>query len=273
VRTTSIRPVNSELETLIAALPSGLLPAGRVVAARDGSGPAYWLSDEPGDGDLWIRLHAEHPGSRLWPLALHGLETDPDRPWVEGEVYPKDSSAPGSHDVEALLSEQWDENAEDPQDDDEDDEAERVIVIAPYSQWPGLAPEGDVQEAPALLAEAYAQKIFDGSARLGLVAAERGADVLATVGWNGTADNGTDAGQISAVLRSWEDRFGIRVVGVGFDTLKVSVAAAPLTLDEALPVAAEHFAFCPDNIWNGNDSIAAYAEEIVGEKHWTFWWD
>jgi hypothetical protein len=70
-----------------------------------------------------------------------------------------------------------------------------------------------------------------------------------------------------------EDRFGVRVVQVGFDILHLSVAAPPVTTDHALQVAAEQFAFCPDNIQQGgegSDSLAAYAEQIRGKNSWWF---
>ncbi|WP_436319065.1 DUF4253 domain-containing protein [Streptomyces virginiae] len=54
------------------------------------------------------------------------------------------------------------------------------------------------------------------------------------------------------VLRDWEHRFGARVVAVGFDTLHLSVAAPPMSGQDALLVAAEHFALSPDNIWQGS---------------------
>jgi hypothetical protein len=40
-------------------------------------------------------------------------------------------------------------------------------------------------------------------------------------------------------------------------------------------VAAEHFAFCPDNIWQGwrPFTLVGYAERLVGAAAWTFWWD
>jgi hypothetical protein len=38
-------------------------------------------------------------------------------------------------------------------------------------------------------------------------------------------------------------------------------------------VAAEHLAFCPDNIVAGPGTIAAYAAEIRDEHSWGFWWD
>ncbi|MEU5535949.1 DUF4253 domain-containing protein [Streptomyces sp. NPDC020362] len=44
---------------------------------------------------------------------------------------------------------------------------------------------------------------------------------------------------------------------------------------EALLVAAEHFAFCPDNIWQGSRpyTLTAYSERIIGAHHWDFWWN
>jgi hypothetical protein len=40
-------------------------------------------------------------------------------------------------------------------------------------------------------------------------------------------------------------------------------------------VAAEHFAFCPDNIWQNchPPTLTAYAERLIDAGHWEFWWD
>ncbi|WP_345438093.1 DUF4253 domain-containing protein [Actinoallomurus vinaceus] len=38
-------------------------------------------------------------------------------------------------------------------------------------------------------------------------------------------------------------------------------------------VAAEHIAFCPDNIWQGCGDFTMYADGLVGEESWSFWWD
>jgi Domain of unknown function (DUF4253) len=75
------------------------------------------------------------------------------------------------------------------------------------------------------------------------------------------------------VLRSWEERFGARVVAVGFDTLDLSVAAPPTTADQALGIAAEHHAFCPDNVWQGSGDFAEYAGCLINADNWSFWWD
>ncbi|WP_432020488.1 DUF4253 domain-containing protein [Streptomyces sp. 1222.5] len=53
---------------------------------------------------------------------------------------------------------------------------------------------------------------------------------------------------------------------MSYARLDLSVAAPPQTLDEALAVAVEHFAFCPDNIWQGYESIRLYAEEALVDQ-------
>jgi hypothetical protein len=62
-------------------------------------------------------------------------------------------------------------------------------------------------------------------------------------------------------------------VRLGYDTLELSVAGPPETMDDALSVAAKHLSFCPDNIFQGAGSVEAYAEQILGRETWGFWWD
>lgn len=84
---------------------------------------------------------------------------------------------------------------------------------------------------------------------------------MSACGWHGPVNYDPDTAVFAAVVRDWETRFGARVVGVGADTLHLSVAA-------------EHFAFCPDNVWQGSHpTLSAYAEQLVGVNCWTFWWD
>ena len=110
--------------------------------------------------------------------------------------------------------------------------------------------------------------------RLGLIPVDRAADALAVAGWEGALNYVSDAAQLSAVLRSWQDRFGVFPIGVGFAELHLSVAAPPTDISQALKMAAEHFAFCPDNVWQcGANDLATYAHRLVGASTWSFWWD
>ncbi|MEU0401773.1 DUF4253 domain-containing protein [Streptomyces sp. NPDC006197] len=46
----------------------------------------------------------------------------------------------------------------------------------------------------------------------------------------------------------------------------------PRTVEEA--VAAEHFAFCPDDVTQGeHDTLREYAREALSDSPaWSFWW-
>ncbi|QKG19113.1 hypothetical protein ACTIVE_0749 [Actinomadura verrucosospora] len=95
------------------------------------------------------------------------------------------------------------------------------------------------------------------------------------MGWSGPLNYTNDTGEIASVVRSWEDRFGARVVGAAFSDLYLSVSAPPSTHEEALRIAAEHFAFCPDDIWQNSTpaTLTSYAEGLIGLNAWEFWWD
>src|SRR5262249_8345798 len=134
-----------------------------------------------------------------------------------------------------------------------------IEAIAPFDwAFPGLAEptpgEGFAITGAIPMLEGY----------LGLIPVTRPADAVTAIGWTGPRNCSNDAAPLSAVPRSWEDRFGAYVVGIGFDTLAVAVERPPESEAAALAVAAEHFAFCPDNIWQGADSIKAYAAMLAG---------
>lgn len=234
------------------------------------------MTDEPTSVDVWARMYADHRRSGLWPLLLGALSyrrADEFRPWTSGELYPESISSPAVHDPAELMAEWWKEHTE----DEDGGSSAEIEYLAPYGrQWPGPAPAGTLDGDPDVFAREYATHLIfrDPSMRLGLVSAVRGADALSASGWAGPA-NYTDTGEISAVVGDWEQRYGARVLGVGFAELYLSVAAPPTSLDQALHIAAEHFALCPDNVWQGQDpyTLAAYAEQLVGLNAWAFWWD
>jgi hypothetical protein len=105
---------------------------------------------------------------------------------------------------------------------------------------------------------------------------------VALIGWHG-AINSRSPEQVSAVLRSWEDRFGVVLAGLRFATLTLLVPHPPRNVSEALPVAAELAALCPD-VLSQDGPVAAFgylsggtltglAGVLVDRPVWTLWWD
>ncbi|MFD9688836.1 DUF4253 domain-containing protein [Kitasatospora sp. NPDC059088] len=255
-----------------------LLPGRQVV-------PSLWVSDGPAPEGVWERLRREHAESGRWPLLLApgsdatqleardlGLEPgEPGEPGGPGEF------RSDRYEVAALLRGWWEKSVLWCPSGDPQDRADLLETLAPYvDTWPGPAPapapapRRDPQECAGRLARQLLRA--RPSLRIGLVRADDGAHALAACGWNGTNGHG-DTGEIAAVLHSWQHRFGARLVGVGADSLELSVAAPPRSREEALLVAAEHAAFCPDNLFQAEEGLAGYAEELVDAVHWGFWWD
>jgi hypothetical protein len=108
--------------------------------------------------------------------------------------------------------------------------------------------------------------------RIGLVAADRPADVLATIGWEPLYPRGESLLPLTAVLRSWEDRFGARPIDVGYADLRLLVERPPRTLEAAQQRAAEHVVLADDCI-DGAREVPNIAARLLNGPIWTFWWD
>lgn len=231
------------------------LPLGGLVSAdhdfaEDPAAPTVraWISavtiDDP--TEAWCRLATAFGETGLWPLLAGSLDdkNSPGRPWTTGEL--ADPREPG-RDAEQFFAEE--------------------LRTGRYPDgFPGLA---NAQREPADSIELTCPRLP--ASRLMLVPTTRPADVLGRLGWLG-AVNHHRAADLTAVLRSWEDRFGTVPVLVGFDTLHTLSAAVPDAGDDLARLAAEHYGFCPDSIDDGPDDVAAYADQIAGSKSWTFWW-
>ncbi len=247
-------------------LPKGLPISPFVQAGAAKAVPVIWVTDrkEPDVGGLWQKIAAGFAEHGLWPLVLDSRD-DGDRPWLAGELEPSSSTSPDGHDALAFLEGRWNDCVP-----AEDEGPEALERFAPFGRnFPGLA----AAVAEVTSADAFGETTESLEGQLGLVAIRRPADVPTIIGWMGPINHFADMGGLSALLRSWEDRFGAYLVGIGFDTLTIAVQRPPTTVEEAMAIAAEHYAACPDNIDQGIGSIDAYAEELVGLTNWTFWWD
>jgi hypothetical protein len=251
------------------ALPAAL-PDGRLITPYNGDTPRYWLSSQPAAAGDWSRWRAQHRHTGLWPLLASDADGGAD-PYGGDAEYDRISEIE-QHDSSTVLTEWWQAVTEHDRDDEAATELDYLEPIG--VRWPGLTPAPERLGPPEEFADLSADLLTDGRARLALVPALDGAHALTAIGWTGPLNHDNDTACFAAVVRDWQDRFGAMVVGLGFDTLRLSVAAPPVTPDLALRVTAEHFAFCPDNLWQSHtDTFPQYAEAIRGLSSWHFWWD
>ncbi len=226
-----------------------------------------WVSDEPvEDAGSYQRCLAGATHLGLWPVLIPPDErfTLAGEDWVDRP----ENSPPGDvevnrRDAGAVLREWW------------PGECCKPECLQPVGEtFPGLvrrsSRRGDPEEAAGWVAQIAVAR---SGTRLGLVRAARSADVPAALGWSGAVNHSPDVAGLSAVLRSWEDRFGTRLVGMGFDELVLSVAAPPTTAARATGVAAEHRAFCPDGFRLQPGTLQDVARELLSRCIWRFWWD
>ncbi|GAB3485320.1 DUF4253 domain-containing protein [Amycolatopsis cihanbeyliensis] len=226
-----------------------------------------WVSERPLDEpDRYPACVAAHPDSGLWPVLipgdlrfeLGGEDWILDRDWIP----PARDQVPGV-DAAATLAGWWGKPCC------------AGHCLDPFgAEFPGLARRTPRRADP--LAEAGntgSVLARQGNSRLGLVATERPADIPALLGWPGMINTTRDVAAISAVLRSWEDRFGAVLLSLGFDTLELSVAAPPKTPERALVTAAEHRAFCLENFTSRQGDLREFADDLLGVRLWRFWWD
>jgi predicted DNA-binding WGR domain protein len=263
-------------------LPVGRRLGGDPTMAPPGiemiSAPVVWLTNAPvaDSGAQLYQLRAAAAEMSLVPVLLVGMESEPARPWDSKEFAPTDPRRVDHFDAAQELAHAWTQCFA------EEDE-ESLVPVQPFGiEFPGLA------NPPAYKPPTGFQRLFAKvgeptddrgalatltSRRVALVAANRPADAITALGWSGAVNVHQDPALMSAVLRSWEDRWSARVVEIGFDTLALTVGNPPRDRETAVALAAEHFALCPDNIWQGVGTLRAYAESLRNARIWTFWWD
>jgi hypothetical protein len=181
----------------------------------------------PEPGRVWAALSAARQEDGLVPFLLGNLAGDPTWHWDTEEFdQPADPGELDHIDATEVLAEMWD--GEMPSDEEEEAEGEEwaeecAEIRAQFAkQFPGLAPPEDTPLSPERLDEVLGSLP---AARIGLVPASWPADVLPLVGW--TPSDQSDALPIAAVVRSWEDRFGARLLRVGFAEVSLLIDWQP----------------------------------------------
>jgi hypothetical protein len=219
------------------------LPSGRRYPR--GLPAAYWASVEPVPNVEFIavELASSFAETGIWPL-LWRFEEDPDA-YLGGHG---DLDAIDRIDVEDALRQSWSHTPWPPG------------STEPFTDFPGLAPAAK-HSSPGF--NPLAAERVGADAWLLLVPCNRPADAITMLG--GLAGE-VEAPVISAVLRSWEERFSATAYEVAPDLVKLSVAAPPATEEQALLVAAEHMAFCPPDDGGAPGALRKVANGLVAAE-------
>ena len=248
-----------------------MLPAGRRVVPTEGSGePVAWVTTEPvpDAGLAWSALSDAQQQTGLVPILLSSDEESEGYFFYCPFYGPDDVSQLDGLDAAEVLAGWWERRM--PSDDEEDSDHLAAIRGPFSSQFPGLAPPEDTKLSMAQLHETLRSLP---AAAIGLVPATRPADVLPIVGWMASDQFQTPL-PVAAVLRSWEARFGARLMAVGPGArITLLVERPPRTTEAAQAIAAEHFAFCDECAGQGLRDIPGITASLVNAPTWTFWWD
>jgi Domain of unknown function (DUF4253) len=225
---------------------------------------------------VWAALSEAQQETGLVPFLLGTLRGEPLRPWDSEEFHsPLDPRELDQVDAADVLQKRWEGETHECLEPGEAEDPEFLrylaMTLAPFSRdhFPGLATGEDTVMGPEQLDEILGSL---GARRLGLVPADRPADVLPLLGW--TPSDQSSALPVAAVLRSWEDRFGARLLEIGFAEIRLLVQRPPRSLEAVQQVAAEHWAFADeyDNI--GQAPVSDIAATLLNQPAlWQFWWD
>ena len=226
--------------------------------------PVSWVTDRPVPdlGRLWVALSRRFPDTGLWPIIVENISDAGAYTWAD-DVGAPDMQHVGKATAAAIERRSF---------------ADQTAglspgygsLVAPYQHgFPGLAaaPAGPLHRAAA---EDLAKQQHG---LLALVAVTRPADAVAALGWAGVANYDLLPGEISTILRSWEDRYDAVIVVMGFDAILFSVGRPVRTHQEATRAAAERIAACSDQAFQNEDGLADDARLIESASVWPCWWD
>jgi hypothetical protein len=76
-----------------------------------------------------------------------------------------------------------------------------------------------------------------------------------------------------AMLKSWHERFGVELVGIGGSVMDLLASRLPQTFGEAMLLAEEEYLYCSDSIDQGTGTVSGRAAEFLADPWWDLWWD
>jgi hypothetical protein len=243
--------------------PSGTPVVGGVQLPEGSRCGPFWSTDAGvEDWSLPRRLAAVFPRTGLWPVVWEWASEEPDS-YVYGGGNPARADR---LDAETLLRHGW-----------------KTSGFARTVPFPGMATAEAEAERMAVdpFGEIAQGSLFDapppGGWIMMLVPVNRPADVYSVLRPRATEYWSDDA--LTAILRSWEERFGVSVTALSPSSLELAVAAPPRDDDQAHRLSAEQAAFAPED--DGMTDLAVHAQRLRANRiiqgvasahYWVFGW-
>lgn len=75
-----------------------------------------------------------------------------------------------------------------------------------------------------------------------------------------------------AVAKYWYEKYGAVPAVITRDVLEYDLPA-PVRREQAMELAMEQYAFCPDIVDQGCESVGYLADSVATSTKWYFWWD
>ena len=241
---------------------SGAKVVGGVQLPKGSRCARFWSTDAGVEDAFGLarRLASVFSSTGLWPVVWAWADEGPDA-YVMGTA---NLSHADSINAARALRRAW-----------------RTTGLFRSGPFPGIAAGADdarltVQPFGDLVEESWAESAPPGGWIMMLVPVNRPADLYSVLGTE-TTEYHSDA-EATAILRSWEERFGAVPSVLTPSTLDLEVGAPPPTAEDARRLAAEHAAFGPPEEWEGIDALAEElrsTSDVPGATsahHWGFGW-
>ncbi len=138
----------------------------------------------------------------------------------------------------------------------------------PIGEWPTDVP---LSTGPSVAVDITTDKPLD-KVHIALIPTDDWTTIPAHLQWGGWNACPHPEFHVAA-LRSWRNRFGAELVGLGRDRMDLRVTRRPQTREAALELAREQYVYCSDIVDQGPGGLSALAADLIADPWWFFWWD
>jgi hypothetical protein len=146
-----------------------------------------------------------------------------------------------------------------------------AVEQPPLGPWPTEAVPSTPDKLGLTIALDESDEPFP-KVHVALIPARDAADVPAYLNYGGWNACPAPEYQVAA-LRSWRDRYGAELIGLG-SVMNLRVPRPPAARGEALELAREHFDFCRDIFNEADLTLSDMAASLKSERWWNFiWWE